>query len=62
MKVCKITLYVYADNDEEAKNLEDSLLDFVLDKRDQGIAVKASKLSSALARFKDNVIINNYLK
>lgn len=62
MKVCKITLYVYADTDDEAKSLEDSLLDFVLDKRDQGIAVKASKLSSLLARFKDNVIINNYLR
>ena len=62
MKAYKISLFVYADSDDEANALERDLLHFVVDKREQGIAVTAGKLSSALARFKDNVIINNYLK
>lgn len=62
MKAYKISLFVYADSDDEANALERDLLHFVVDKREQGIAVRAGKLSSALARFKDNIIINNYLK
>ena len=62
MKAYKISLFVYADSDDEANALERDLLHFVVDKREQGIVVRADKLSSALVRFKDNVIINNYLK
>lgn len=62
MNPYKINLFVYAESEAEAKKLEKSLFDFVCSKREQGIAVSASRLYSAVEKFKNNIIVNNYLK
>jgi hypothetical protein len=38
------------------------LMEFVNDKREQRIAVTASKLIKALRQFRDSIFVNNYLK
>lgn len=62
MKPYKINLFIYAENDAEASKLEKALYEFISMKREQGIAVKASCLYEAIEKFKDNIILNNYLK
>lgn len=62
MKPYKINLFIYAENDAEASKLEKALYEFISMKREQGIAVKASCLCEAIEKFKDNIILNNYLK
>lgn len=62
MKPYKVTLYIYAESDEEANRLEKTLYDFVDAKRVQGIAVRADKITDAVTRYKDNYFVNNFLK
>ena len=62
MKPYKINLFIYAENDAEASKLEKAFYEFISMKREQGIAVKASCLCEAIEKFKDNIILNNYLK
>lgn len=61
MKPFKIDMWVYAESQAEAEALQQELLAFVQQKREQGIAVTASKVIKALQRFRDNVFVNNYL-
>lgn len=62
MKPCKVTFYVYAEDDSEVKSLQDCLNDFVRNKYNSGILVTAKKLSTALNKFCNNFFVNNYLK
>lgn len=62
MQVCKIEFFVYCDKEQEAKELSRALYEFVNTKREQGIAVKANKLTEAINKFKDNYFVTNYLK
>ena len=62
MQPYKINLYVYADSPDEAQHLEDKLKDFVVAKREQGIAVSAKKLSKALDAFGNNPFLLTYLR
>lgn len=62
MKPYKIEFFVYADSEEEAKGLERDLFDFVNEKRNIGIAVRASRIMVALDRFRNNILVNNFLK
>lgn len=62
MKPYKITIYVYADDDEQAAAAEKAAIDFVKVKYERGILVTADKVVSALSKFKDNVIVNQFLK
>lgn len=58
----KINLHVYAESQAEASALEQELLTFVREKREQGVAVTASKLMRALDSFKNNIFVTNYLR
>lgn len=62
MKAYRIDMFVYADSQEEATKLEKDLFNFVNEKREQGIAVRATKVSIALEKFKNNIFVNNFLK
>jgi hypothetical protein len=62
MQVHKIEFFVYCDKEQEAKELSRALYEFVNTKREQGIAVKANKLTEAINKFKDNYFVTNYLK
>lgn len=62
MKPYKIQIYVYAENDQEAEQVAQSAKAFVKKKYEQGILITADKLSTALERFADNFIVNQYFK
>lgn len=62
MQVCKIEFFVYCNKEQEANELSRALYEFVNAKREQGIAVKAAKLTEAINKFKDNYFVTNYLK
>lgn len=62
LKPYKIDLFVYAENAQEAQSLQDELKAFVNEKRQQGVAVTASALLSALRKFKNNQLLFNFLK
>ena len=62
LKPYKIDLFVYAENAQQAKELQDELKAFVNEKRQQGVAVTASALISALRKFKNNQLLFNFLK
>lgn len=57
-----ITFYAYAEDDSDGEKLQRELYDFVNEKYNQGILITAEKLRSAINRFKDNVLVNNFLK
>ena len=61
LQVYSVELKVYAESKAEADALQAELYSFVNHKRDQGIAVTASKLIKAPQRFKNNIFVNNYL-
>mgnify|MGYP000739007243 CR=1 FL=1 len=54
MKPYKVTIYVYAEDEQQIKELEKAAYEFVNSKYENGILVTASKLSQALSSFKNN--------
>lgn len=62
MQPLPITFYAYCESDAEVKELEKALYDFVNAKREQGVAVRASRLTEALGKFKDNIFVTNFLR
>lgn len=61
LQVYEINFKLYAESQAEADALQTELLAFVREKREQGIAVTASKLMKAVRQFKSNIFVNNYL-
>lgn len=57
-----ITFYVYAEDNSEAERLQKELYEFVNEKYEQGVLITANKLREAIRRFKDNVLVSNFLK
>lgn len=62
MQPYTITIPIYANNEAEAKQFARDFHQFVAEKREQGIAVTADKFGKALAQFKNNPFLTNYLK
>lgn len=62
MKPYKVTIYVYAEDEQQIKELEKAAYDFVNSKYQSGILVTASKLSQALSNLKNNFFVNKFLK
>lgn len=62
MQPYNATIPIYAESEDEVKAFEKNFYDFVNEKRNQGIAVSAKKLTQALKMFKDNQYLNNFLK
>ena len=62
MKPSMITFYVYAEDNSEAERLQKELYEFVNEKYEQGVLITANKLREAIRRFKDNVLVSNFLK
>lgn len=61
MKPVMITFYVYAEDDSEGERLQKELYNFVNTKYEQGVLIKADKVSNALSKFKDNILVNKFL-
>lgn len=62
MKPVLITFYAYAEDDSDGEKLQRELYEFVNEKYNQGILITADKLRSAINRFKDNILVSNFLK
>lgn len=62
MQPYKIEIYVYAENQEEAADLEKAARGFVRRKYDKGILVTAKKILAALTRFEDNIMVNQFFR
>lgn len=62
MKPVMITFYAYAESDSDGERLQRELYEFVNDKYNQGVLITAEKLRAAINRFKDNILVNNFLK
>lgn len=62
MQPFKIEIYVYADNAEEALRVQQSAIKFVKDKYNSGVLITANKLTTALDKFKNSYIVNQYFK
>lgn len=57
-----ITLHIYAESQQEANELQDTLRNFVIDKYSQGVYPRASSLSNLVKRYGNSAIINNFIK
>ena len=62
MEAKNVTLWVYADNEQEVKNLQDELNNFVMNKYNQGVLIRANSLTQLLRRYGDNALVNAFLK
>lgn len=62
MKPVMITFYAYAESDSDGEKLQRELYEFVNDKYKEGILITADKLRDAISRFKNNILLSNYLK
>ena len=66
MQPFKIDFYIYAESQEEIDECRKSVHKFIEENREEGRAVTAKKLSTALSRWKNNAIVKmgiiNFLK
>lgn len=62
MQPYTVTIPIYANSEEEAKQFARDFHAFVAEKREQGIAVTAEKFGKAISQFKNNPFLTNYLR
>lgn len=62
MEAKNVTLWVYADSEQEVKNLQDELNNFVMNKYNQGVLIRANSMTQLLRRYGDNALVNAFLK
>lgn len=62
MKPFKIEIYVYADSEEKALEVQKAARDFVRERYQNGILVTADKLMNALRKFGNSIMVNQFLK
>lgn len=65
MEVYNITIPIYAENENEAKEAQNALFNFVARYRERNVAVTGSKVATALNKLESNAFIkaqiDNYL-
>ena len=57
-----ISFNVYAETAEEAEAASQAIKDFISAKARVGVAVTADKLTKAVERWRDSIIVTNYFK
>ena len=62
MQPYKIEIYVYAESQDQAQQVERAARAFVRKKYEKGILITAEKLLSALSRFENNILVNQFFK
>jgi hypothetical protein len=62
LQVYEVKFKLYAESQAEVDALQVELMSYIREKREQNIAVTASKLIRALQQFKSNIFVTNYLK
>lgn len=61
MKGYPITFQIYADSEEEAKRAQQDIIGFISLHAQQGRAVSATKISSAIRRWDANPFVKNHI-
>lgn len=62
MKGFPVTFNVYADTSEEAETASRAIKDFINAKARIGVAVTADKLTKAIEKWRDSIIVTNYFR
>lgn len=62
MEAKNVTLWVYANDEQEVKALQDELNKFVMDKYNQGIILRAAALTKLLRQYGNSPLVNAFLK
>ena len=62
LQLHKISLQVYAESEEEARQLEADLLEFMKQKYNQGVYPRAASLSRLIKQYGNNAIVNAFIK
>ena len=62
MQGFELRFNVYAETQEEADAATQAIKGFISDMARNGVAVTANKLTSAIAKWKNNVFVTNYFK
>jgi hypothetical protein len=62
MQPYTIALHIYANSAEEAKELEDTLKGFVVQKYNQGVYPRAASLTRLVKQYGNIPIVNNFLR
>jgi hypothetical protein len=57
-----IALHVYAESEEEARQLEADLLEFVKQKYNQGVYPRAASMSRLIKQYGNNALVNAFIK
>ena len=60
MKPYKIEIYIYAESEQEAREVQQAAYDF--ENYQRGGLVTASKLKDLLIKYKNNFFVQNFLK
>lgn len=58
-KIVNISFNIWANNEDEAKELRKSICDFIDWFGQRGIKVSASKLNDAISKWQDNMLVKN---
>ena len=61
LQVYEVKFKLYAESQAEVDALQAELLSFVRGKREQGVAVKASRVIKAIQTFKNSIFVHNFL-
>lgn len=62
MKPYKAQFYVYAESEQEVRELEKVLHDFTAAQYDKGVLVSATRITEAVRRFGHNLLITQFLR
>lgn len=62
MRPYQVAFYVYAESHEQVEALQNELNNFVREKYNGGVLVTASRLMAALVRFKNNILVDSFLR
>lgn len=62
MKPYKIEIYVYAESEDKALEVQSAAKNFVRQQYQKGTLVTADKILNALTRFGNSIIVNQFLK
>lgn len=58
-KIVNISFNIWANNEDEVKELRKSICDFIDWFGQRGIKVSASKLNDAISKWQDNMLVKN---
>lgn len=62
MKPYKIEIYLYAESEQEAQEAKQAAYEFVNDNYGRGVLVTAKKFADTVRKYKDNLLVTNFLR